>query len=469
MLRALLLALLPASLLGASSAAATQTQAYVLTTDFSTGSCSAVNLDTRVVSKDVTGVWNDAVVRWYDHKIYVVNRAGQDNIQVVDPAASFATVLQFSTGPGSNPQDIAFYSPSKAYVSLYDRQALLVCNPATGATLDTISLAQFADADHLPEMAHLALVGSHLFVAIQRLDRLSGYVPTGPGLVAVIDCEADTVLDVDPVTPGVQAITLVTKNPVTTFSYIPDSGRLLIGCAGKFLVNDGGIEAIDVHTLQSLGLISTEAQLGGDIGDIEWWSPTHSYAIVSDASYNSSLVSFDPSTGAKIATVRSPGGFSLPDCAIDDRGELYVADNGYTTAGLYVYRAGTDALLAGPLDTGLPPNQITFDEERSEVAGAPDGGAPPARLEFAAPAPNPARGDVTLDLRLPEAGPARIEVLDVAGRRVATIADGPRPAGEWRLTWRALGAGGTPLPSGVYQVRARVGALERVRRIAIVR
>ena len=43
--------------------------------------------------------------------------SGQDNIQIIDPAQNYATVHQFSTGNGSNPQDISFVSPTKAYVT----------------------------------------------------------------------------------------------------------------------------------------------------------------------------------------------------------------------------------------------------------------------------------------------------------------------------------------------------------------
>jgi hypothetical protein len=59
LLLAPLLALPP----GASSATAAQSEAYVVTTDYSTGSCSAVNLDTRAVALDVTGAWSDATLR----------------------------------------------------------------------------------------------------------------------------------------------------------------------------------------------------------------------------------------------------------------------------------------------------------------------------------------------------------------------------------------------------------------------
>jgi hypothetical protein len=459
-------------MLAGPAAATSESKAFVITSDFSTGSMSAVDLDTRAVAKDVAGVWRDATLRWFNGKLYVVNRLGQDNIQVVDPAAGYATVLQFSTDPGSNPQDIAFATPTKAFVSLYGRQALLVCNPQTGATLDTISLASFADADHLPEMAHLALVNGRLFVAVQRLDRLNGYKPTDYSLVVAIDVLADTVLDADPITPGKQGIMLTGKNPVTTFSYVPETHRLLIGCAGAFQQFDGGVESIDVDGLRSDGLIALESQLGGDIGDIEWYSPTHSYAIVSDVGFNSSLIAFNPSNGAKLGTLRAPGGFSLPDCAINDRGEIYVADNGFLTAGLYVYRAGADTLIAGPLDTGLPPNQITFDAVRAEVAGVGGSGGPGVMaraIELAAPWPNPARKGVTLALRLRESGTLRVEVFDLAGRRVATLADGPRKAGEVALQWNGSGPGGRPAEPGIYLARARVGNVTEARRFVLIK
>ncbi|MBI1798980.1 MAG: T9SS type A sorting domain-containing protein [Candidatus Eisenbacteria bacterium] len=458
--------LLLASTLGASPASATQSKAFVVTSDYSTGGLSAVDLTTRAVSVDVSTVYSDATLRWYDGKIYVVNRFGQDNIQVIDPASAYATVLQFSTGVGTNPQDIAFLTPTRAFVPLYERTALLVCNPQTGATLDTISLAAFADADHLPEMAHVALVGNRLFVAIQRLDRAHGYVPTAYSLVAVIDAQADTVLDADPITPGKQAIRLTGTNPVTTFSYVPSTRRLLIGCAGSYGAADGGIDAIDVDSMQDLGFIATEATLGGDLGDIEWFSPTHGYAIVSDAFFNANLVSFNPSNGALIGTVRSPGGFSLPDCAVNDRGELYVADNSFTTAGIYVYRAGVDTLITGPLNTGLPPNQIAFDAARDEVADV----TPLATgTEFAAPWPNPARNQASFDLRLSAPSLVRIEAFDLSGRRVATLANGARVAGTFHLAWDLADERGRALAPGVYLVRALIGDRAITRRLVVVR
>jgi hypothetical protein len=194
---------------------AAATKGYVLTTDYTSGTVSVVDLATRAVTCDVADVSPDPVARWYQGLLYVVNRYGFDNIQVFDPAHGYATVRQFSVGNGTNPQDIAFASPTKAYVSRLGSPDLLIVNPSTGASLGAISLAAWADADGNPEAAHLAVVGDLLLVA---LERLANFVPADTGLIVVVDMRADTVYDADPSTPGKQVVKLQGLNPSTDFA-----------------------------------------------------------------------------------------------------------------------------------------------------------------------------------------------------------------------------------------------------------
>ena len=69
----------------------------------------------------------------------------------------------------------------------------------------------------------------------------------------------------------------------------------------------------------------------------------------------------------------------------------------------------------------------------------------------------PARDRDRLSLAVPE--PVRLEVLDLAGRRVATLVRGARPAGRQSVRWDRRGDDGTRAASGVYFVRL-VGATE---------
>jgi hypothetical protein len=332
-------------------------RAYVITTDFATGALAAVDVATRDVSPNVAPIHSDATLRVYGGLIYVVNRFGADNIQVVDPANGYATVRQFSTGNGTNPQDIAFASASKAYVSRYNSSDLLIVDPRNGSTLGTISLAAFADADGIPDMSHMAIVRHYLFVALQRL---TSFAASNPSMIAVIDIDTDKLVDTNPLIGGIQAITLTGRNPFTDFAYDALDDELLIGCAGTFGVPDGGIERIDPVHLASRGYAITESALGGDVNDIGWVGPAHSYAIVNDASFNASLVAWSEIGADTLRTVYAPGGYGLADCEANSNGELWVADNHVANPGIRIFRVGADTLIAGPLSTGLPPTQIAF-------------------------------------------------------------------------------------------------------------
>jgi hypothetical protein len=453
-----------ALLAGPDLAAAAQSRALVYTTDFSTGSLSSVNLNSRAVTPDVEPAGSDAVLRWYGASYYVVNRFGGDNVQVVNDL-TLDTSHQFSTGNGSNPQDICFVSPAKAYVTRYERNDILIVNPATGASPGVISLAAFADADGLCEMARMVRVDRYLFVALQRLDRNAFYGPTDSSLVAVIDTDTDSLVDVDPAAPGTQAILLTGKNPVTTFEFDRATSRLLIGCAGFFGALDGGIEWIDPVNFTSLGFAVTEAALGGDIGDVVWRDDSRSYAIVADASFNTLLVAWN-GAGQNLGTIYAPGGYSLTDAALNDRDELYVCNNNLLDPGLHVFAGGTGAPLAGPLDCGLPPHSVSFDATSEQVLAVP---AEAALGRLAPPTPNPAVAFARLKLSVPVGTHASVVVYDALGRHVRTLLDGASPAETREMAWDLRDAGGRAVPAGLYLVRARIGGVSEVRRLAVTR
>ena len=79
--------------------------------------------------------------------------------------------------------------------------------------------------------------------------------------------------------------------------------------------------------------------------------------------------------------------------------------------------------------------------------------------------PNPSSGGVTVPLALAWAAYAEVEVLDLLGRRVAALHDGPLEAGD-----HVLGFDAAAVPPGLYVVRARVaGEQILTRRFTVVR
>ena len=72
-------------------------------------------------------------------------------------------------------------------------------------------------------------------------------------------------------------------------------------------------------------------------------------------------------------------------------------------------------------------------------------------LSFTA-SPNPARL-TRVDFSLPKQADVELSVFDLSGRKVATLASGVMPAGQYTRDWNGSGAG-----AGVYFVRLRVGS-----------
>lgn len=63
---------------------------------------------------------------------------------------------------------------------------------------------------------------------------------------------------------------------------------------------------------------------------------------------------------------------------------------------------------------------------------------------------------------------ARLDLFDVAGRRIATLLDEPRTAGEHRVAWNGRDEAGAPLRGGVYLLRFEADGTLEHRRLVIV-
>ena len=115
-----------------------------------------------------------------------------------------------------------------------------------------------------------------------------------------------------------------------------------------------------------------------------------------------------------------------------------------------------DSLRIVLYDTGAQPAPVAVEA------------ALPAALEFAPPAPNPARGGVRFAFALPAAGPARLEVLDLAGRRVRLLLDGELRAQRYAFGWNLRDDGDRPVAPGVYLALLSTEAGRITRRLAVL-
>lgn len=99
------------------------------------------------------------------------------------------------------------------------------------------------------------------------------------------------------------------------------------------------------------------------------------------------------------------------------------------------------------------------------VPGMSEDVADPPRIT-----PSPVRSSGTLSFATPRRGPLRVDLLDLAGRRVRQLVDEPDvPARRWDLPIRSSGEGGVGLAPGVYFYRIDGGGVRTVGRFVLLR
>jgi hypothetical protein len=95
-----------------------------------------------------------------------------------------------------------------------------------------------------------------------------------------------------------------------------------------------------------------------------------------------------------------------------------------------------------------------------------EAGLPPAHQRMRV-APNPVVGLARISFDTPVGGRGRIDVLDVQGRRVATLFDGMMESGRHLVEWAPKGNPAS-LRTGMYFIRLAIGKERQVTRVIVV-
>lgn len=125
---------------------------------------------------------------------------------VVPETGAVERQIGVGTGYPSNPHDVLFLSPQRAWVTRYDRNPtptvapadlddgadLLVLDPSTGALLDRVELAAEASPGMEPRPDRLARVGDRVWVTLGNLS--AGFDAGGPGVIVSLDPDAAAVV-----------------------------------------------------------------------------------------------------------------------------------------------------------------------------------------------------------------------------------------------------------------------------------
>lgn len=178
----------------------------------------------------------------------------------------------------------------------------------------------------------------------------------------MVDLRNDTLVDVDPTRDGVQAIELAGTPAKFKMQVTRSPQRLFVSATGGFF-DAGGIEAVDLDTLRSLGLIlrEDEGQAGADVGAFVMVQPNLGYLTFStDLLLSSHLVRFvsgDVVSGELHVTLDYFVTAILHDRATR---QLFLIDGGVRPAGVFAFDAewGTK-LTHEPIETdGFPTDAV---------------------------------------------------------------------------------------------------------------
>lgn len=83
--------------------------------------------------------------------------------------------------------------------------------------------------------------------------------------------------------------------------------------------------------------------------------------------------------------------------------------------------------------------------------------------------PNPFNPQTTISFDLPSAQNVQLDVYDISGELVKTLINGPRIAGNHRVTWSGVDQQGREVSSGVYYYRMDAGHFSQIRKMTLVK
>ena len=106
---------------------------------------------------------------------------------------------------------------------------------------------------------------------------------------------------------------------------------------------------------------------------------------------------------------------------------------------------------------------VTAVQEEGDQSGAPQKFA--LDLNY----PNPFNSSTTIRYRIEEPGRVRLEIFDVQGKKVKTLAHGYTGLGVYQVEWDGADARGKPVATGVYIVRLQKGTVSLFHKMLLLK
>jgi len=129
------------------------------------------------------------------------------------------------------------------------------------------------------------------------------------------------------------------------------------------------------------------------------------------------------------------------------------------------FRFGTNGITKAE---GWFVDDVALDEFLIDFSGVTER-SDQLRLVLRAADPNPFTSRTSLSYQLPTQSEVLLQVFDLGGRLVRTLARGEQAAGMYQVEWDGRDAQSRPLPAGVYLSRLQAGSASAAHKIIITR
>lgn len=301
--------------------------------DYTAGQLATVSGPSGVVTDAILPTTSDPTIESDGDKVFLIDRSAENTVRMyASPHGNggnwSAPLVEFSTGDGTNPQDVAICGDTLV-VSMLAEDHLGLWNAETGLARGTIDLSAWSDLDGSPEAdAIVKGADGDLYVTLNQLDTSVTPWMSGDGTGTVLRIACDTLEVAEEWTTGPNPALMA--HPVEPTKLLLRTG--LYFDADYNLALDGALYTLD----PAAGTISephlTEAALGYNIGAIA--GGTDGKAIlVGDDGYSWNVYCLDLSTWTATATP-----------AVDSFiGDVVTAPDGTVWVGYRAGYAGTGA------------------------------------------------------------------------------------------------------------------------------
>jgi hypothetical protein len=302
-------------------------------------------------------------------------------------------------------------------------------------------------------------VANSAIAPADELDYTFGASPAGFGapagsFVAHVGIPGNHTLSMSTAAAGAKAGTL------TLTTDAPDSASKQVQLSGTVLAH--AVPSLDSLAAALEDTLDFGTHATGEFPDLDarvhnlGWNPLQARLAVGNAAIAGGDGRFSIPGGFSPATI---GGLGR-SWAVRFDGDGAAPDSTYEAA--LTFSTADEPLPGATALANLVVRLVARTATTNGVPGAP------AMVRFHAPRPNPATRGAVFAFDLPRETEVALEIFDLAGRRVATLASGAYGAGTHTLRWGTTGADGARVGAGLYFARFRAGGVRALERLIIL-